>query len=69
MLTLTNASPRSQTQIFLGDLAEKSASFNLCAQSSQHTSTVLPPIVTLIEYPSSLQSHAAHVFSAIPVLL
>src|ERR1700733_13897146 len=45
-------------------LAEALASFNLCAQSSQHTSTVLPPIFTLMESPSSLQSHAAQVFSA-----
>jgi hypothetical protein len=44
-------------------LDEESASFNLCAHSSQHTSTVLPPIVTLMALASSLQSHAAHVCS------
>jgi hypothetical protein len=44
-------------------LEEESASFNLRAHSSQHTSTVLPPIVTLMALASSLQSHAAHVFS------
>jgi hypothetical protein len=47
------------SQVFL----EESASFNLCAHSSQHTSTALPPIVTLMALASSLQSHAAHVFS------
>jgi hypothetical protein len=44
-------------------LDEESASFNLCAHSSQHTSTVLPPIVTLMALASSWQSHAAHVFA------
>ena len=54
-----------QVQPLLGDLADASASFNFWAQSSQHTSTVLPPILTLMEFSSSWQSHAAHVFAAI----
>jgi hypothetical protein len=44
---------------------ETPASLSFCAHSSQHTSTVLPPILTLIEFSSSLQSQAAHVLSAI----
>jgi hypothetical protein len=44
-------------------LDEESASFNLRAHSSQHTSTVSPPIVTLMALASSVQSQAAHVFS------
>ena len=43
--------------------ADACASFNFRAQSSQHTSTVLPPILTLIVFESSSQSHAAHVVS------
>jgi hypothetical protein len=39
------------------------ASFSAIAHSSQQTSTVLPPIVTLIALSSSGQSQAAHVFS------
>src|SRR5258706_16340738 len=42
---------------------EECASLNFSAHSSQHTSTVLPPILTLIGFPSSLQSQAAHVVS------
>jgi hypothetical protein len=48
----------------LGAAADAWASFSFCAQSSQQTSTVLPPIVTLMEFASSAQSHAAQVFSA-----
>jgi hypothetical protein len=48
-------------------VAEACASFSFCAQSSQHTSTVLPPIVTLIALESSLQSQAAQVFSVMHV--
>src|SRR5208282_4014509 len=44
--------------------AERCASFSFCAHSSQHTSTVLPPILTLTGFASSLQSQAAQVFSA-----
>src|SRR5262245_55445358 len=40
------------------------ASLSLTAHSSQHTSTVRPPIFTWIELSSSLQSQAAQVFSA-----
>jgi hypothetical protein len=53
------------SQPFLGDDADTCASLSFFAQSSQHTSTVLPPTVTLIELASSLLSQAAHVFSAI----
>lgn len=42
------------------------ASFNFPAHSSQQTSTTFPPNFTLIAPSSSLQSHAAHVFS-IPI--
>jgi hypothetical protein len=51
------------TQAFLGAEAEACASFSFRAQSSQHTSTVLPPIVIVMEFASSSQSHAAQVFS------
>jgi len=46
---------------FLEAAAEECASFNFVAHSSQHTSTVLPPILTVMEFPSSLQSQAAQV--------
>src|SRR5215510_6114102 len=49
----------------LGEAAEACASFSLRAHSSQHTSTVLPPILTLMEFPSRSQSQAAQVFSTI----
>jgi hypothetical protein len=49
--------------LFLEAIAETCASFNLCAQSSQQTSTVLPPMLTLMEFRSSLQSQAAQVLS------
>jgi hypothetical protein len=47
-----------------GAAAEACASWSFRAQSSQQTSTVLPPIVTAIGWASSAQSHAAQVFSA-----
>src|SRR5258708_39774326 len=50
-------------------VVEACASFSLCAHSWQQTSTVLPPIVTLKEFESSLQSQAAQVFSAMASLL
>jgi len=49
--------------LFLEAIAETCASFNLRAQSSQQTSTVLPPMLTLMEFRSSLQSQAAQVLS------
>src|SRR5437868_3489951 len=42
----------SAAQPFLD--AEACASFNFCAHSSQHTSTVLPPILTSMALASSL---------------
>lgn len=48
--------------------AETCASFNWIAHSSQQTSTLRPPTLTSIELASSLQSHAAHVFSFITLL-
>jgi hypothetical protein len=53
---------------FLDAAAEMYASFSFCAHSSQHTSTVLPPILTLMEFASSLQSQAAQVFSTMASL-
>jgi len=53
---------------FLDADAETCASFNFRAQSSQHTSTVLPPIFTLMEFVSSLQSQAAQVVSTMTSL-
>jgi hypothetical protein len=47
--------------LFLEAAADPCASFNFRAQSSQQTSTVLSPILTLKEFPSSLQSQAAQV--------
>jgi hypothetical protein len=47
---------------------ETCASFNFRAQSSQQTSTVLPPILTLKEFLSSLQSQAAQVVSTMMLL-
>jgi hypothetical protein len=49
--------------LFLEAIAETCASFNFRAQSSQQTSTVLPPMLTLMEFRSSLQSQAAQVLS------
>ncbi|HWY09041.1 MAG TPA: hypothetical protein VNY24_19415 [Candidatus Acidoferrales bacterium] len=54
--------------IFLEADAETCASFNFRAQSSQQTSTVLPPILTLKEVPSSLQSQAAQLDSTMTFL-
>jgi hypothetical protein len=53
---------------FLDAVAEACASFNFRAQSSQHTSTVLPLILTLMEFLSSLQSQAAQVVSTMASL-
>jgi hypothetical protein len=53
---------------FLDAVAETCASFNFRAQSSQHTSTVLPPILTLMEFLSNLQSQAAQVVSTMASL-
>jgi hypothetical protein len=53
------------THPFPGGDADVCASRNCFAQSSQQTSTVLPPTFTLIEFASSLLSHAAQVFSVI----
>jgi len=47
--------------LFLEAVAEECASRSFVAHSSQQTSTVLPPILTLMEFPSSLQSQAAQV--------
>src|SRR5215469_11182954 len=46
------------------------ASRSFFAQSSQHTSTVFPPILTLIRFASSLQSQAVHVlgFMTLPAI-
>jgi hypothetical protein len=41
------------------------ASFSDWAHSSQHTSTVFPPIFTLMLLPSSWQSQAAHVVALV----
>jgi hypothetical protein len=50
--------------LLLDASAAPCASRNLFAQSSQHTSTVFPLILTLIRLASSLQSQAAHVLGA-----
>src|SRR4051812_926861 len=54
------------TQALSGATAEACASFSFRAQSSQHTSTVRPPIVIVMKPESSSQSHAAQVFSVMP---
>src|SRR5215831_12389219 len=54
----------AMVQPLLIPLAERYASLSLVEHSSQHTSTVLPPIFTLIAFSSRLQSQAAHVFTA-----
>jgi hypothetical protein len=64
----TTARWRFMIYLFLEALAETCASFNFRAQSSQQTSTVLPPILTLKECPSSLQSQAAQVVSTMTLL-
>jgi len=43
----------AMTQAFLGADAEAWASFSFSAHSSQHTSTILPPIVTSIAFESN----------------
>src|SRR5215470_11514564 len=47
--------------LFLEAVAEECASLSFVAHSSQQTSTVLPPSLTLMEFPSNLQSQAAQV--------
>jgi hypothetical protein len=64
----TAATYRVMIYFFLEAVAETWASFNFRAQSSQHTSTVLPPILTLMEFLSSLQSQAAQVVSTMTFL-
>jgi hypothetical protein len=54
------------TQALPGAAAEACASFSFRAQSSQQTSTALPPIVIVMKPESSSQSHAAQVFSVMP---
>src|SRR6516225_9875086 len=58
----------SIAHLFLDALVDECASFNLFAHSSQQTSTVFPPTLTLIGFPSSLQSHAAQVLAPIASL-
>jgi len=64
----TTATWRFMIYLFLEAAAEPCASFNFRAQSSQQTSTVLPPIFTLKEFPSSLHSQAAQVVSTMTLL-
>jgi hypothetical protein len=64
----TAATWRFMIYLFLKAAAEPCASFNFRAQSSQQTSTVLPPILTLKEFSSSLQSQAAQVVSTMTLL-
>ena len=45
------------------DFCSRLASPSFRAHSSQHTSTIRAPILTLIADASRVQSHAAHVFS------
>jgi hypothetical protein len=59
----TTATWRFTIYLLLETDAETCASFNFRAQSSQQTSTVLPPNLTLKEFPSSLQLQAAQVVS------
>src|SRR5215472_5440809 len=58
----------AMVQPLLIPLAERYASLSLVEHSSQHTSTVLPPILTSIAFSSRLQSQAAHVFTAMILL-
>jgi hypothetical protein len=55
--------PDTSIYLLLDADAAPRASFNFLAQSWQHTSTVFPPIFTLIRFASSLQSQAAQVFA------
>src|SRR5215469_13862578 len=55
--------------LFLDASTAPCASRSFFAQSSQHTSTVFPPILTLIRFASSLQSQAAHVLAAMTLPL
>src|SRR6266478_3483729 len=64
----TAATWRFMIYLFLEAIAETCASFSFCAHSSQHTSTVLPPILTLMGFTSSLQSQAAQVVATMTSL-
>src|SRR5258706_14967509 len=64
----TTATWRFMIYLFLEPAAEPCSSFNFHTQSSQQTSTVLPPIFTLNEFPSSLHSQHAQVVSTITLL-
>jgi hypothetical protein len=68
VLSNTTATWRFMIYLFLEAAAEPCASLNFRAQSSQQTSTVFPPILTLNEFPSSLQSQAAQVVSTMTLL-
>jgi len=59
---------RFMIYLFLEAIAETCASFNFRAQSWQQTSTVLPPILTLMEFRCSLQSQAAQVLSTMVLI-
>src|SRR5215470_16561131 len=59
-----NCFVRLIVHLFLDASTARCASRSFFAQSSQHTSTVFPPILTLIRFASSLQSQAAHVLAA-----
>jgi hypothetical protein len=62
------ATSRFMIYLFRETDPETCASFNFRAQSSQQTSTVLPPILTLKEFLSNLQSQAAQVVSTMMLL-
>jgi hypothetical protein len=55
-------------QFLLVPVAETCASFNFFEHSSQQTSTVVPPILTLIGFASSWQSQAAQVLTLMTFL-
>ena len=59
---VSRAQPLLGSALFAA-VAETCVSFSFCAHSSQQTSTVLPPILTLMGFASNLQSQAAQVFS------
>src|SRR3979490_2155749 len=58
----------SMTHPFRGAATDACASLSFCAHSSQHTSTILPPSLTLMEFSSSSQSQAAQVFCSMTSL-
>src|SRR5215470_4402370 len=61
---------RLVAHLFLDASTALCASRSFFAQSLEHTSTVFPPILTLIRFASSLQSQAAHVlgFMTLPAI-